>query len=597
MPKLPRPQDSMRRTHVNSPSDGLQRPEGASRPVLTTSQAAQDIAETLDGSGLDPAYSVTRPNRRTYDQAFAEGNVGDPPRSLECKNLTAKRARANDAQVDGLATVSTGNDDAASYGESSTIAFARQVAPNDRSRGQTHRAIARSSDTGPSPYLPSLGNSPHDSSSLTPLPLAEINAGDSVIPLRRNADNYLQCFWDFIHPLFPILHRPSFNSSYERLWDPQSSAEEADGSVTFVPMLNLAFALGCQFSDLVPAEKKPEAAAAFYGRSRSVLLYDVLGSTQVSVIQWLLLSAIYLQSTSLATNCWTSAGLAIRLAQNIGLHLEPVGNATESQIDREMRRRVWHTCVVLDRLLAMTFGRPLMVDKSFTTAVPSLIDDEYLRTDGEGTQPSNAPTAMGLFCFSCDLFAILADVLIAFYSSNSSANFEGGSDLQDMQTKVLALNARLDQFFEALPQHLKSSGWHSVYFTFASATILLASTRLRIDEQDDKSDFELSWNRCSAILKHYEQQTKSARRAAEALRTLRQQTMSQVHATDQASSNDRQEMHASLSTMPIDNELNVPQAVPDGTNSFDACEAQGTDFNFDTWFNQLADFNNLFDEI
>lgn len=172
-----------------------------------------------------------------------------------------------------------------------------------------------------------------------------------MIPLRRNADNYLQCFWDFIHPLFPILHRPSFNTSYERLWDPQGSAEEADGSVTFIPMLNLVFALGCQFSNLVPAERKPETAAAFYGRSRSVLLYDVLGSTQVSVIQWLLLSAIYLQSTNLATNCWTSVGLAIRLAQNIGLHLEPVGNVTESQIDREMRRRVWHTCVVLDRFV------------------------------------------------------------------------------------------------------------------------------------------------------------------------------------------------------------------------------------------------------
>ena len=131
------------RTHVNSPSDGLQRPESASRPVPTTPQAAPDVAEIPDGSALDSAQSVTRPNRRTYDQAFVEGTVGNPPHSLECESLTAKRARANDAQVDGLATVSTGNDDAASYGESSTIAFARQVAPDDRSRGRTHRAIAR----------------------------------------------------------------------------------------------------------------------------------------------------------------------------------------------------------------------------------------------------------------------------------------------------------------------------------------------------------------------------------------------------------------------------------------------------------------------
>lgn len=66
---------------------------------------------------------------------------------------------------------------------------------------------------------------------------------------------------------------------------------------------------------------------------------------------------------------------------------------------------------------------------------------------------------------------------------------------------------------------------------------------------------------------------------------------------DQASSNEPQEMHVSLSTMPTDNGLNVPQVVPDGTDSFEIYEAQGREFNFDTWFSQLSDFNNLFDEI
>lgn len=66
---------------------------------------------------------------------------------------------------------------------------------------------------------------------------------------------------------------------------------------------------------------------------------------------------------------------------------------------------------------------------------------------------------------------------------------------------------------------------------------------------------------------------------------------------DQASSDDPQEMHASLSAMPIDNELNVPQAVQNETDSLGTYEAQGRDFNFDTWFSQLDDFSNLFDEI
>jgi hypothetical protein len=198
-------------------------------------------------------------------------------------------------------------------------------------------------------YIVSPSGTSDKTASLQLLPIREHDEDNFTLPLRRNADDYLDCFWSFVHPLFPVLHTPSFTTRYESLWKSQSSADESGECVTFTPTLNLVFALGCQFSDLVPAERKAKVAAAFYGKSRSLLLYDILGSTEVTVVQWLLLSAVYLQSTSLATNCWTSVGLAVRLAQNLGLHLEPASNATECQMDREMRRRVWHTCVVLDR--------------------------------------------------------------------------------------------------------------------------------------------------------------------------------------------------------------------------------------------------------
>ena len=237
--------------------------------------------------------------------------------------------------------MSVDNDDVALYGDSSTIAFARQVA----SGGENHRPSDR--NMRPSMYIIPPSGTSDKAASLEPLPPRESDAENFVLPFRRNADNYLHCFWNFVHPLFPVLHKPSFTARYESLWESQGPVGESDENVTFIPTLNLVFALGCQFSDLVPAEKKAKAATAFYGRSRSLLLFDILGSTQVTVVQWLLLSAVYLQSTSLATTCWTSVGLAIRLAQNLGLHLEP--NVVECQVDREMRRRVWHTCVELDR--------------------------------------------------------------------------------------------------------------------------------------------------------------------------------------------------------------------------------------------------------
>jgi hypothetical protein len=108
------------------------------------------------------------------------------------------------------------------------------------------------------------------------------------------------------------------------------------------------------------------------------------------------------------------------------------------------------------RLLAMTFERPLMIGTTFTTLVPSLIDDENLRTNGEGTQPPTKPSVMGLCVYSCGLFKILADILVSFYSPKLDRSPKSRSDKQDMLTRVLAFDSCLDHFFNGVPQSLKA---------------------------------------------------------------------------------------------------------------------------------------------
>lgn len=106
------------------------------------------------------------------------------------------------------------------------------------------------------------------------------------------------------------------------------------------------------------------------------------------------------------------------------------------------------------RLLAMTFGRPTTIPSSHFTRRPALIDDEYLMEDGEGSQPRDEPSRMGLFVFSSDLFQILHDILSKLYIQNPSRlgteswTIEGLSD-------VLGLNLRLDKFRESLPTYLQ----------------------------------------------------------------------------------------------------------------------------------------------
>lgn len=348
---------------------------------------------------------------------------------------------------DGLATISAGHDETM-YGPSSTVAFLRHVMPAHGSGTST----PTHHDARNAYITPDARGSIH----AAPAPDRMVRANDggvAVLPMRRSADNFVSCFGEFVFPMFPVIHRPSFLRKYERLWvdnaetppDFTTEAEEA----TFTSTLNLVFALGCKFSSLVDAGQKASVADNFYQRSRQAYPFDILDSTSVSLVQMLLLTGVYLQSTEYASRCWNVVGLAIRMAMSLGLHVDNSSRKATTQVEREMRRRIWHTCVTLDRLLAMTFGRPSMIDKAHTIPIPAMIDDDYLSDREEARQPPGIHSRLGLFVYSCKLFEILEDILDLFYrdtGSHRSAN--GANQVAEIVTPVLDFNRRLDSFLE-----------------------------------------------------------------------------------------------------------------------------------------------------
>jgi hypothetical protein len=54
----------------------------------------------------------------------------------------------------------------------------------------------------------------------------------------------------------------------------------------------------------------------------------------------------FLQSTNRPNRCWNVVGMAIRIAQGLGLHVESTGG---DLVERETRRRIWWGCVLMDR--------------------------------------------------------------------------------------------------------------------------------------------------------------------------------------------------------------------------------------------------------
>lgn len=176
------------------------------------------------------------------------------------------------------------------------------------------------------------------------------------------ADRVLLSYWENVHVLYPYLDKRAFNRRYLRLFSNSSDQSASFGETyeneyvsdpIFFCILNLALSLGCLFSHAIPPHERRGSAATFYHRSEKFLDLNNLEQSNCAIVQALLLTCLYLQSTDLAEKCWIVNGVAIRVAQSIGLHVNPTVSMElqtqgpiEYQWKHEIRKRLWTGCIL-----------------------------------------------------------------------------------------------------------------------------------------------------------------------------------------------------------------------------------------------------------
>jgi hypothetical protein len=211
--------------------------------------------------------------------------------------------------------------------------------------------FVRSLDTGWSMASHSHGNTDR----LPQVPNALWKHLDSsvTLPTRAMADDLLHSFFAFVHDFLPIFHKPTFEKRYEVLWAPNAplsqpgSLEHLEHCI-FLATLNICFALGSLFSQLVPDEDRNTTGDEYYQRSRMLTNFHICDYSSLSAVRLQLATGLYLQITSHSSRCWNVVGMAIRIAQDLELHRDPAGRAGSNQMDIEMRRRLWHSCVTME---------------------------------------------------------------------------------------------------------------------------------------------------------------------------------------------------------------------------------------------------------
>ncbi|CAM1503242.1 Fc.00g080180.m01.CDS01 [Cosmosporella sp. VM-42] len=436
----------------------------------------------------------------------------------------------------------------------------------------------------------------------------DYNLKDLVLPPRHLADDMLKCYWDFFNVVYPVLHQPSFNAAYNLLWQPNHTTPD----VLFYSTLNIVLALGCQRNEALAEIEREDLAADLYRRSVKLVSIDTLDKSSLQVVQLLVLRGFYLFYTLYADRCWVTVGGALRVAQAAGLQ-STMRAVARNQIEREMRRRVWHCCVMIDWMASTSFARPPAVLGENPVLIPEAIDDEYLSDTSDGQQPRGVPSYLEFFVYSLKMLDIrqkfataepkhletgeksysgeeLGHVLDTISdldrflktlpphlqadltSANPSSYRETCFRLQasvlkarvmyarlrmtrpfilveasqcmvtsgDHATKTFTPNLRsrlqreicalsvstahetLEELHYQLSSIYRSSPWHTLYFTFAAASVLVAATlcpylNVKLDQDPGKS----SWNKALHIFEFHKAHVASAEKGIEALEKFR----------------------------------------------------------------------------
>ncbi|KAJ5552045.1 hypothetical protein N7461_006743 [Penicillium sp. DV-2018c] len=337
------------------------------------------------------------------------------------------------------------------FGNSSAAGFMRQI------KTAVDRRVASQHQKCSVPHTPIA-------SSLMPMrgERQQSSVASYVLPPRRMADSLMEVYWDYVFPLYPFLVPAQLKAEYTKIWTADGLAY---GENMLMCTLNVIFALSSQLADFIPPEEREVSADIFFSRAKGLFRFDLWDTGSVALVQCLLLMAQYLQSTDSAHQCWIVTGLAIRNAQSLGLHLPQNIARLQTFQERQLSRKIWHGCILMDRVISMTFGRPAMISKASSGAVrlPAAVDDDYipLESSKEVSQPSNCPSMMAFYAKSLELYEIMNDVLLTLYNpvsdecSEDVHEFSFDNATGEGERTIFQIDRSLTKWTRSLPPHLR----------------------------------------------------------------------------------------------------------------------------------------------
>lgn len=214
-------------------------------------------------------------------------------------------------------------------------------------------------------------------------------------------------FFDFVYPLTPCIHKPSFMA------DLHARREERDPLFFALVMSTVASTLVQVPRSYLPMERPVvrKLAQTCYEASRhiSVASYDPPTSMHV-VIRYF--DCIYHFCEGHDATQHAAFGEAAHIAVTLRMHEEASYEGLDP-IECEVRRRTFWLLFGADKSMSILLGRPICLrDEDCTVHFPKELDDEYITPSAYLPQPHGKTAIVSGLNYISRIFALLGEILV-----------------------------------------------------------------------------------------------------------------------------------------------------------------------------------------
>ncbi|KAG0365251.1 fungal-specific transcription factor domain-containing protein [Gamsiella multidivaricata] len=280
-------------------------------------------------------------------------------------------------------------------------------------------------------------------------------ASEMPLPPRDLAEHLIKCYWTYVHPHIPIVHKSTFMKQYQNP-DP--------GKRPPIVLLTAMFSIASRFSDhpeIIGHGHDPEGFGdEYFDRAKRLVDLEYELPRQSSIQALLLMTAYRFTSAKSGGRVWVMLGMATRMAQDMGMHRNSA-RWHLPPLETEIRKRLWWALYQMDRWVSASMGRPMSIDDNDCDVdFPSALEEDWAELEGGSpatTTLDNGERPKEETSFSLDYFVemiklsqILGQVLKRIYGATTRNH----GPLQISSTAA-ELDTTLTNWLLALPSDLK----------------------------------------------------------------------------------------------------------------------------------------------